>query len=164
MRSVVSVGLGILLATLIGFLIVFGVLAPVLSVVFGLGSVAPAGLLSSLLLVFSVGFAFYFGGMAAAYHARFRRRLHGVLVGVIACAISPVVNLLSGNGAFPNVDSIALAIVLVLVLVAAVGASYIGAKRGEALYAFNRQYSASRKPAKKRRRRPSSENGDDTGS
>lgn len=136
----VVVGLGMFLAMLIGFLLVFGALAPILSVVFGLGSVSPAGILPLLLLIFSVGFAFYFGGMAAAYYARFRRKLHGTLVGVIACAISPLVNLASGNGPFPNVDSVTLAVLLVLAVVVAVGGSYVGAKRGEALYAFNSKF------------------------
>lgn len=153
MRSVVSVGIGILLASLIGFLLVFGVMAPVLSVVFGLGTVAPAGILPAVLLIFSAGFAFYFGGMAAAYNARHRRRLHGTLVGVVACVISPLANLASGNGPFPNVDSSILAGVLVVVFVVTVGASYIGAKRGEALYAFNSRYPAPKKKLSARRQR-----------
>ncbi|WP_119067556.1 hypothetical protein [Rubrobacter indicoceani] len=152
MKSVAAVGLGILIATVIGFLLVFGALAPVLSVVFGLGTVSPAGLLPSLLLVLSIGFAFYFGGMAASYYAGRRRRLHGTLVGIIPCVISPLVNVLSGNGPFPNVDSGGLVVVLLLALLAAVGASYIGSKRGEALYAFNSSFPAPKAQKSKGRR------------
>jgi hypothetical protein len=130
MRSVYAVGLGVFLALLIGLLAVFGILAPVLTRFLGLELVGSTALPTSL-LVFAAAFSFYFGGMAASYRAPARRRLHGTLVAVVAFAISPTINLVTGEG-----RAVLLAAVFLAVSVAA---SYVGARRGEALYAHNQR-------------------------
>ena len=52
------------------------------------------------------GLGFYFGGMAGAYKAPGRHRLHGTLVAPVAFLISPVMNLLLGMTPFPGLDSV----------------------------------------------------------
>ncbi len=69
-----------LLALLLALLVVGGILAPVLSAVFGLEvdrSLAIPVILP--LLLFVAAFSFYFGGMVAAYKAPGQHRLHGLL-------------------------------------------------------------------------------------
>ncbi|QYJ14463.1 hypothetical protein Rxycam_00259 [Rubrobacter xylanophilus DSM 9941] len=140
MKSLGAVVLGVLLSLLLGLLLVFGIFAPVLTAVFGLqGGVDTLGAtgLPTVLVAFSAAFGFYFGGMAAGYYAPARRRLHGVAVPAVAFAISPVLNLLSGDGAFPGVGTAWAALVVVAVLVLSFVASYVGARRGEALYHYH---------------------------
>src|SRR5215204_2699473 len=91
MKSVGAVLLGILLALGIGVLMIFGIVAPVFTSFFGTGLASTA--IPVVIVVFTAAFAFYFGGMLASYRAPSRRRLHGVLVGVVAFAISPIINL-----------------------------------------------------------------------
>ena len=150
MRSVAAIGIGMVLAFVFVLLIVFGVLAPVLSELFqvqpstsSLGAFAP-------LLLLVCAFAFYFGGMAAAYKAPTRRRLHGVLVAPAAFLVSTVVNVLTGRGPFPGYDTAWTVVVAVLFLAVAVAGSYVGARRGETLHAHNQRL-ARRDAARKAR-------------
>ena len=135
-----AVGLGVLLALTVGLLIVFGILAPLLTRFFGLEIVGSTAVPTTL-LVFAAAFSFYFGGMAASYRAPTRRRLHGTLVALVAFAISPVLNLLTGKGAFPGMENAGTALLVVLVLLVSVAAAYVGARRGESLYAYNQSVS-----------------------
>ena len=138
MRSVNAVGLGVFLALLLGLLAVFGILAPILTRFLGLELVGSTALPTSL-LVFAAAFSFYFGGMAASYRAPARRRLHGTLVAVVAFAISPTINLVTGNGLFPGLDTSRAVLLAAAFLAVSVAASYVGARRGEALYAHNQR-------------------------
>ncbi len=138
MRSVNAVGLGVLLALLLGLLAVFGILAPILTRFLGLELVGSTALPTSL-LVFAAAFSFYFGGMAASYRAPARRRLHGTLVAVVAFAISPTINLVTGEGLFPGLDTSRAVLLAAVFLAVSVAASYVGARRGEALYAHNQR-------------------------
>jgi hypothetical protein len=138
MRSVYAVGLGVFLALLIGLLAVFGILAPILTRFLGLELVGSTALPTSL-LVFAAAFSFYFGGMAASYRAPARRRLHGTLVAVVAFAISPTINLVTGEGLFPGLDTGRAVLLAAVFLAVSVAASYVGARRGEALYAHNQR-------------------------
>ncbi len=138
MRSVNAVGLGVFLALLLGLLAVFGILAPILTRFLGLELVGSTALPTSL-LVFTAAFSFYFGGMAASYRAPARRRLHGTLVAVVAFAISPTINLVTGKGLFPGLDTSRAVLLAAVFLAVSVAASYVGARRGEALYAHNQR-------------------------
>jgi hypothetical protein len=138
MRSVNAVGLGVFLALLLGLLAVFGILAPILTRFLGLELVGSTALPTSL-LVFAAAFSFYFGGMAASYRAPARRRLHGTLVAVVAFAISPTINLVTGKGLFPGLDTGRAVLLAAVFLAVSVAASYVGARRGEALYAHNQR-------------------------
>jgi hypothetical protein len=153
MRSVAAVGVGMLLAFAIVLLIVFGVFAPVLSELFrveptrsSLGVFAP-------LLLFVCAFAFYFGGMAAAYKAPSRRRLHGLLIAPTAFVISTAINVLVGRGPFPGYDSVGISLLAILFFAVSVGASYVGARRGEALFIHNDRAMRRHHAAKSRRSR-----------
>src|SRR5215213_8788818 len=68
MRSIMAVGIGLLLALVLGLLVVQGIFAPVLTRLFGLERAGPATL-PLVLLLFAAAFSFYFGGMAASYKA-----------------------------------------------------------------------------------------------
>ena len=136
MRSVTAIGFGVLLALLLGLLAVFGILAPVLTRFLGLELVGSTALPTSL-LVFAAGFSFYFGGMAASYRAPSRRRLHGSLVAVVAFAISPPINLATGKGLFPGLDTTRAVALAAVFFAVSVAASYVGARRGETLYDHN---------------------------
>src|ERR671917_2933702 len=104
MKSVIAVGLGVLIALVIGLLVVFGILAPLFTTFFGLEFSGPAALPITL-MVFAAAFSFYFGGMAASYLAPARRRLHGTLVAPVAFAISPAINAATGQGIFPDLET-----------------------------------------------------------
>ena len=145
MKSVVAIIFGIVLALLLGLLLVFGIFAPVLTAFFGLQRTGSSAL-PAILLLFANGFAFYFAGMAAGYTAPSRRRLHGVLVPILAFAISPTLNFLSGNGLFPEVSSLGLVALVVVFLIVAIGAAYVGAGRGAALYVHNQSVLRKRRP------------------
>ncbi len=136
MRSVTAVGMGVLLALLIGLLAVFGILAPVLTRLLGLELVGSTAL-PTYLLVFAAAFSFYFGGMAASYWAPARRRLHGTLVALVAFAISPSINLVSGKDMFPGLDTTRAVVLAAVFLAVSVVASYVVSRRGETLYAHN---------------------------
>lgn len=141
------------MALLLGLLLVFGIFAPLLSAIFGL-KVARASAVPTImpLIVFADGFGFYFGGMLAGYYARQCRVLHGVLVAVTAFVLSPAINLVSGRGAFPAVDTTWTVVLLVALFAVSVGAAYIGARRGAALYSFNLGHLRKREAAERRSR------------
>ena len=155
MRSVAAIGVGMLLAFAVVLLIVFGVFAPVLSEMFNVQPTrASLGVFAPLLLLVC-GLAFYFGGMAAAYKAPDQRVLHGVLVAPTAFAISTLVNVLMGRGPFPGYDSVGIFFLAALFFGVSVAASYVGARRGEALYLHNARVMRRHKAAKSRRGNPS---------
>ena len=131
-------GLGVLIALTVGLLVVFGILAPVFTRFFGL-EVAGSTALPITLMVFADAFAFYFGGMAASYRAPSRRRLHGTLVAPVAFAISPAINLATGERMFPGLDTERAVLLAAVFLTVSFGAAYVGARRGEAFYAYNQK-------------------------
>src|SRR3954451_2882673 len=141
MKSVGAVLLGILLALGIGVLVIFGIAAPFFTRFFGPELASTA--LPAVIVLFAAAFAFYFGGMLASYKAPSRRRLHGVMVGVASFAISPVVNLASFAASanttdpFANLRSSGALLLTAVLLVVVLAASYVGARRGEALHAHN---------------------------
>ncbi len=139
-----AVGIGLLLALALGLLVVQGIFAPVFTRIYGLEREGPAAL-PLVLLVFAAAFSFYFGGMAASYKAPFKHRLHGVLVVPTAFVLSSALNLALGKGFLPGVDGAwAIGLVVVFIVVSA-AASYVGAHRGEALYAHNQSVARRRK-------------------
>jgi hypothetical protein len=144
MRSIMAVGIGLLLALVLGLLVVQGIFAPVLTRLFGLERAGPATL-PLVLLVFAAAFSFYFGGMAASYKAPSRHRLHGVLVVPIAFVLSLVLNLVLGKGFLPGVDGAWAVGLVAIFLVVSCAASYVGAIRGEALYAHNQKVAQRRR-------------------
>ena len=144
MRSVTAVGLGVLIALAIGLLVVFGILAPVFTTFFGL-ELAGSTALPITLMVFADAFSFYFGGMAASYRAPARRRLHGTLVAPVAFVISPAINLATGKGMFPGLETQGTILLAALFLAVSFAASYVGARRGESLYAYNQKLARRRR-------------------
>ena len=120
---------------------VFGIVWPVFEAFFGreLASTAlPVGI-----VVFAAAFAFYYGGMIAAYKAPYRRRLHGVIVGFTSFAVSPLLNLgasaiaTNTNDPFVNLRTPAAMLITGVLFVAVLAASYVGARRGESFHAHN---------------------------
>ena len=144
MKSVGAVLFGILLALGIGLLEIFGIVAPIFTRFVGLELTSTA--LPVAIVVFAAAFAFYFGGMLASYKAPSRRRLHGVMVAVLSFAISPLINLgasalsADANDPLANLRSPVALLVTGVLFVVVLGASYVGARRGEALYAHNQAY------------------------
>jgi len=143
MRSVVAVGIGVLLALAIGLLVVQGILAPVFTRFFGLERTGPAAL-PLILLVFAAAFSFYFGGMAASYKAPSRHRLHGILVVPVAVGLSLVLNLILGRGFLPGVDAPGTLLLVAVFIVVSTAASYVGAQRGAQLSAHNQKFTQGR--------------------
>jgi peptidoglycan/LPS O-acetylase OafA/YrhL len=137
-RSITAVALGVLIALAIGLLVVFGIFAPVFTAFFGM-EIATSTAVPTAMLVFAAAFSFYFGGMAASYRAPARRRLHGALVAPAAFVISPLINLATGQGMFPGVENAVTVLLAALFLAVSVAAAYVGARRGEALYSYNRR-------------------------
>ncbi len=144
MRSVTAVGLGVLIALAIGLLVVFGILAPVFTRLFGL-ELAGSTALPITLMVFADAFSFYFGGMAASYRAPARRRLHGTLVAPAAFVLSPAINLATGKGMFPGLETAGAILLAAVFLAVSFAASYVGARRGETLYAYNQKLARRRR-------------------
>ena len=144
MRSVIAVGLGVLIALAIGLLVVFGILAPVFTRFFGL-ELAGSTALPITLMIFADAFSFYFGGMAASYRAPARRRLHGTLVAPVAFVLSPAINLATGKGVFPGLDTAGAISLAAVFFAVSVAASYVGARRGETLYAYNQKLARRRR-------------------
>lgn len=146
---------GVGISLMLGLLVVFGIMAPVLTFAFGLtvreGDAVPVIL---PLMAFVAIFSFYFGGMASSYSAPLRRRVHGTLVAPAAFVISPALNLAAGNAAFPDVDTPPAVLFLVFILAISVAASYVGARRGESLYAYNRAHIERERRRKMAARRP----------
>lgn len=138
MKSVMAVGIGMLLALALGLLVVQGILAPVFTRFFGLERTGPEAL-PVLLLLFASAFSFYFGGMAASYKAPSRHVLHGVMVVPTAFVLASVLNLALGRGFLPGVQGTGLLFLVAAFLLASVAASYIGSKRGAEIYAHNQR-------------------------
>jgi hypothetical protein len=138
MKSVMAVGIGVLLALAIGLLVVQGILAPVFTRFFGLERSGPA-VLPLLLLVFASVFSFYFGGMAASYKAPSRHVLHGMMVVPAAFVLASALNLALGRGFLPGIEGTGAGLLEVLFLVASVAASYVGSKRGAEIYTHNQR-------------------------
>ena len=152
-KSVSAVVWGIFLALGVGVVSVFGIIAPILTRFVGQDLASTSFPL--VFVVFAAAFAFYWGGMIAAYKAPSRRRLHGVVVGLASFAVSPLVNLGASaftpnhNDPFASLRTPGGAFLTGIVFVAVVAASYVGGRRGEALYAHNRAHIQ----ARERRRR-----------
>jgi hypothetical protein len=143
MKSVGIVLSGILLALGIGALEVFGIAAPVFTRFLGPELVSTA--VPAVVMVFAAAFAFYFGGMLASYKAPSHRRLHGVMVGVASFAVSPLLNFAAsivagGNDPFANLRTPAALLFTGVLFVTVLAASYVGARRGEVLYAYNQTF------------------------
>ena len=130
--------LGVLVALAIGLLVTFGIFAPVFTRFFGM-EIATSTAVPTAMLVFAAAFSFFFGGMAASYRAPARRRLHGTLVAPAAFVVSPAINLATGQGMFPGLDSSVTVALVAAFLAVSVAAAYVGAGRGESLYAYNRR-------------------------
>jgi hypothetical protein len=130
MRSVASIGVGMLVAFVLVLLIMFGILAPVLSWLFQIEPSPSAVRNFAPLALFVCAVSFYFGGMAGAYKAPDRHLLHGTLVAPVAFVISPLVNLLVGKAPFPGIDSVGAALLAAAFLAASVAAAYVGSRRG----------------------------------
>lgn len=126
-----------LVAFVLVLLILFGILAPVLSWLFKLEPSASAVRNFAPVLLFVCGLSFYFGGMAGAFKAPDRHLLHGTLVAPVAFTISPVVNLLLGKTPFPGLESVGTVLLAAAFLAASVVAAYFGARRGHALQVHN---------------------------
>ncbi|TCJ16813.1 hypothetical protein E0L93_08815 [Rubrobacter taiwanensis] len=143
MKSIGAILLGMLLSAIIGVLLISGIFGPVFATFF---ETATARQLSFPAGLFIFGVAFYFGGMLASYRAPHRRVLHGTLVSVASFGVSLVVNL--GVVAFssPAEDPLAgfrsagIAAFTALLVLVSFGASFYGARRGEELYHYNRQF------------------------
>jgi hypothetical protein len=138
MKSVMAVGIGVLLALAIGLLVVQGILAPVFTRFFGLERSGPA-VLPLLLLVFASAFSFYFGGMAASHKAPSRHVLHGIMVVPAAFILASALNLALGRGFLSGIKGAGASLLEVLFLVASVAASYVGSKRGAEIYTHNQR-------------------------
>ena len=139
-RSIGAVFFGILLALGIGVMVILGILAPVFTRFFGQALAATA--LPIILMTFAAAFSFYFGGMFASYRAPSRRKLHGTLVGLVSFAVTPLVNLSTSvlganNDPFANLRTPTGILLSAALFVVVVAASYVGARRGETIYAHN---------------------------
>ena len=133
-----AVGIGLLLAIMLGLIVVLGILAPLLTTFVG-WTRSGREALPLILLAFAAAFSFYFGGMAASYKAPFRHRLHGVLVVPTAFVLSSALNLALGKGLLPGVEGAPAVGLMIVFLLVSTAASYVGAKRGEAIYAHNQK-------------------------
>jgi hypothetical protein len=140
-QSVRALLWGLFLAVGIGALVVFGLVWPVFEAFFGrevASTALPVGI-----VVFAAAFAFYYGGMIAAYKAPSRRRLHGVMVGVASFALSPLLNLgasaltANANDPLANLRTPGAMLLTGVLFVVVLAASYVGARRGESLHAHN---------------------------
>ena len=152
-QSIVAVVVGILLSLGIGVLLMLGILAPVFTRFFGQALASTA--VPTVLLVFVAAFSFYFGGMIASYRAPSRRRLHGTLVGLISFVVSPIVNLFTsifggGNDPFANLRTPTGILLSVVLFAAVLGASYLGSRRGETVYAHNAEILRQREARRRR--------------
>lgn len=152
MRSILAVGLGVVISLFIGLLVTFGILWPIAMRFLSPDLADTASyMLGPLILV--AAFAFYFGGMAAAYIASSARIVHGIVVPFASFALTPIFNLASGEGAFPGVDQVWEVVLIVVFLVISTGAAFVGGRRGEALYHFNQAQVSRRERAASARRR-----------
>jgi hypothetical protein len=155
-KSLGALALGVLLALGIAVLVVFGIFWPI-AMRFLDPSLAENTFFPSLFLILAAGFAFYWGGMISSYRAPGRRKLHGTLVAPATFAISPIVNVLSGKGLFPGLDSLRTVSFMLVVLLIATAGAYVGARRGVALYAHNRRFIERRKQQRLEKKQVASE-------
>ena len=118
-------------------LILFGILAPVLSWLFQVKPSASMVTTFAPVLLVICGLGFYFGGMAASYKAPGRHLLHGTLVAPAASLLSPIINLLLGKTPFPGLNSVGTVLLACAFLAASVLAANVGARRGRTLQAHN---------------------------
>lgn len=153
-KSISAVLWGIFLALGVGVVTVFGIIAPLLTRFVG-RDLASSGV-PVVFVVFAAAFAFYWGGMISAYKAPSRRRLHGVAVGLASFAVSPLVNLgvsalnpSSGSDPLANLRTPGTALLTAVIFVVVVAASYVGARRGEALHAHNSRHIEARERREK---------------
>jgi hypothetical protein len=154
MKSAVSLLWGILLALGVGLLTIFGIIWPLFMTFFDT-QLAWSRVLAGLLLIFVVAFSFYWGGMISAYKAPSKRRLHGMLVAPAAFVISPIINTLTGEGLFPGLESARTVGAVLGMLALSTASAYLGARRGESLYAHNIEHVRKKKNRKVRRERES---------
>jgi hypothetical protein len=138
MKSVMAVGIGVLLALAIGLLVVQGILAPLFTRFLGLERTGPDAL-PLILLLFASAFSFYFGGMATSYKAPSRHILHGVLVVPAAFLLATALNLALGKGILPGIQGTATLLLATAFLLVSTAASYVGSKRGAEIYAHNQR-------------------------
>jgi hypothetical protein len=138
MKSVMAVGIGVLLALAIGLLVVQGIIAPVFTRFFGMERTGPDAL-PLILLLFASAFSFYFGGMAASYKAPSRHLLHGVMVVPTAFLLASALNLVLGRGLLPGIQGAGGVLLAAAFVLISVAASYIGSKRGVEIYAHNQK-------------------------
>lgn len=151
-KSVAAVVVGALVSLIISMLLVFGIMAPVLTAIFGLKPSQSVVVQFAPLLIFVAAFAFYFGGMAAGYKAPSRRRLHGILVAVFLFLVSPVVNLASGKDVFPQFHTAATTLLALVLFAVSLAAAYVGAGRGATLWAVNEEHNRKRLARERYRR------------
>ncbi len=149
MKSIVSVFMGVFLALGVGLLVVFGIGWPLFMTFFDAG-LARNTVLAGVYLVSAVAFSFYWGGMIASYRAPSKPRVHGTLVAPVAFMISPVLNVSTGKGLFPGLNSSGTVGILLGVLAISVVAAYIGARRGQFLYMHNLRHARKRELRRKR--------------
>lgn len=148
MKSIKAVFLGMLLALLIGVLTISGVIGPLFTNLLGEGLSRQMAFPAS---IFTFMFAFYFGGMLASYRAPSYRILHGTMVSIASFAVSVMVNL--STAAFIATARDPLAnfrtphelLLTVTLLVVSIVASYVGGRRGAALYLYNSKFFKQRK-------------------
>jgi hypothetical protein len=138
MKSVMAVGIGVLLALAIGLLVVQGIIAPVFTRFFGMERTGPDAL-PLILLLFASAFSFYFGGMAASYKAPFRHLLHGIMVVPTAFLLASALNLVLGRGLLPGIQGAGGVLLAAAFVLISVAASYVGSKRGAEIYAHNQK-------------------------
>lgn len=163
MKSLVAILLGLLVALVIGALVLVGIVAPVFTVFMGMEGAEMTPFTGAVVAV-AVGMAFYFGGMLASYRAPGKRRLHGVLVAVISFGVSLAVNL--SASAFFETEQDPLANVrpdsglgtTAALFAVSVVAAYLGARRGEGVYAHNLEVSRKREAREKAKARRAAEN------
>lgn len=149
-QSVRAVLIGILLALFIGALVVLGIVAPVFTRFFG-PELAATALVPAVFVGFAAAFAFYWGGMYASYKAPNRRRLHGVLVGVMP--FGAYLLTANDNVLFTNLNTSVALLLIGVLFVVVLAASYVGARRGETLYAHNQAYREQEQRRKSREER-----------
>ena len=143
--------MGVFLALGVGLLVVFGIGWPLFMTFFD-AEVARNTVLAGIFLVFAVAFSFYWGGMFASYKAPSKRRIHGTLVPPVAFVVSPILNFATGKGLFPGLNSSGAVGILLGVLAISMVAAYVGARRGESVYAHNRGHADRRRPRRERSR------------
>jgi len=154
--------LGMIVALVIGAIVLVGIVAPVFSVFMGLEGARMTPLVA-LVVAVAVGMAFYFGGMLASYRAPSRRRLHGVLVAVVSFAVSLAVNLSTfaffetEDDPLSNLRTGGEVLLTAVLFTISVIAAYLGARRGEGVYAHNLEVARKREARERAKARRAAE-------